>query len=32
MADIRGGGPAKLGRYGARFLEIVASSTETEAA
>jgi ATP-dependent DNA helicase RecQ len=32
MANIRGVGPAKLERYGARFLEIVASTTETEAA
>jgi ATP-dependent DNA helicase RecQ len=32
MADIRGVGPAKLERYGARFLEIVVSTTETEAA
>jgi ATP-dependent DNA helicase RecQ len=31
MADIRGVGPTKLERYGARFLEIV-STTETEAA
>jgi ATP-dependent DNA helicase RecQ len=32
MANIRGVGPAKLERYGARFLEVVASTTETEAA
>jgi ATP-dependent DNA helicase RecQ len=32
MANIRGVGPAKLERYGPRFLEIVASTTETEAA
>jgi ATP-dependent DNA helicase RecQ len=32
MADIRGVGPAKLERYGARFLEIVVSTNETEAA
>ncbi len=32
MAGIRGVGPAKLERYGARFVEIVASTTETEAA
>jgi ATP-dependent DNA helicase RecQ len=32
MAHIRGVGPTKLERYGARFLEIVVSSTETEAA
>jgi hypothetical protein len=32
MADIRGVGPTKLERYGARFLEIVVASTETEAA
>ncbi|MDQ3949623.1 MAG: ATP-dependent DNA helicase [Gemmatimonadota bacterium] len=32
MAGIRGVGPAKLERYAARFLEIVASTTETEAA
>jgi ATP-dependent DNA helicase RecQ len=32
MADIRGVGPAKLARYGARFLEIVTSTTATEAA
>jgi ATP-dependent DNA helicase RecQ len=32
MAKIRGVGPAKLERYGARFLEIVASTTEIEAA
>jgi ATP-dependent DNA helicase RecQ len=32
MADIRGVGPAKLERYGPRFVEIVASTTETEAA
>jgi ATP-dependent DNA helicase RecQ len=32
MATIRGVGPTKLERYGARFLEIVVSTTETEAA
>lgn len=32
MANIRGVGPAKLERYGPRFLEIVASTSETEAA
>jgi ATP-dependent DNA helicase RecQ len=32
MADIRGVGPTKLERYGARFLEVVSSATETEAA
>jgi ATP-dependent DNA helicase RecQ len=32
MASIRGVGPAKLERYGPRFLEVVASTTETEAA
>jgi ATP-dependent DNA helicase RecQ len=32
MASIRGVGPAKLARYGARFLELVAATGETEAA
>ena len=32
MASIRGVGPAKLERYGARFLAIVTSTNETEAA
>jgi ATP-dependent DNA helicase RecQ len=32
MAAIRGVGPAKLERYAARFLEIIASTSETEAA
>jgi ATP-dependent DNA helicase RecQ len=32
LADIRGVGPVKLEKYGQRFLEIVASTTETEAA
>jgi ATP-dependent DNA helicase RecQ len=32
MASIRGVGPAKLERYGARFLEVVTSASETEAA
>jgi ATP-dependent DNA helicase RecQ len=32
MANIRGVGPTKLERYGARFIEIVASTSETEAA
>ena len=32
MANIRGVGPAKLERYGAQFLAIVVSTTETEAA
>ena len=32
MADIRGVGPTKLERYGPRFLEVVTSNSETEAA
>jgi ATP-dependent DNA helicase RecQ len=32
MANIRGVGPAKLERYGSRFLEVVTSTAETEAA
>jgi ATP-dependent DNA helicase RecQ len=32
MANIRGVGPAKLERYGPRFIEVVVSTTETEAA
>jgi ATP-dependent DNA helicase RecQ len=32
MADIRGVGPAKLERYAARFLEVVRSTSESEAA
>jgi ATP-dependent DNA helicase RecQ len=32
LAHIRGVGPAKLERYGSRFLEVVALSAETEAA
>jgi ATP-dependent DNA helicase RecQ len=32
MASIRGVGPAKLARYGARFLELVTATGETEAA
>ena len=32
MADIRGVGPAKLERYGARFLDVVVSTSGTEAA
>ncbi len=32
MSGIRGVGPAKLERYGARFLEVVTSTNETEAA
>jgi ATP-dependent DNA helicase RecQ len=32
MANVRGVGPAKLERYGARFLEVVTTMSETEAA
>lgn len=32
MAEIRGVGPAKLDRYGERFLELIRSSSDTEAA
>jgi hypothetical protein len=32
MANIRGVGPTKLERYGAQFLAIVVSTSETEAA
>ena len=32
LADIRGVGPAKLEKYGERFLEVVRGADETEAA
>ena len=32
LIEIRGVGPAKLERYGARFLDVVRSTDETEAA
>ena len=32
LADIRGVGPAKLEKYGERFLELVRNAGETEAA